>query len=80
MNFGRHHIVENPYLAHAQPELRPRDAPEAFDARLRGLGRPVSKVALNGVTDLGPKIGSELLQVPNGFRCKDNMPKGAVCK
>jgi hypothetical protein len=45
MNFGIHHIVENPYAAHTQSEVRPRDTTETLDARLGGLGRPDSQVA-----------------------------------
>ncbi len=37
MNFSSHHFVENPYIAHAQPELRPRDATETLDSRLEIL-------------------------------------------
>jgi len=73
MNLGAHNIVEDPYIADAQPELGPRDTAEAFDAGLRGLGRLVPKVAFNGVTDPGPKVGPEFPQVANGFRGEDDL-------
>lgn len=73
MNLCTHNIVEDPYVADAQPELGPRDTAEALDAGLRGLGRLVPEVALNGVTDLGPKVGPELPQVANAFRGQDDL-------
>ena len=73
MNLGTHNIVEDPYIADAQPELGPRDTAQALDAGLRGLGRLVPKVALNSITDPGPKISPELPQVADGFRGEDNL-------
>jgi len=73
MNLGTYNIVEDPYVADAQPELGPRDTTQALDAGLRGLGRLVPEVALNGVTDLGPKVGPELPQVANALRGEDDL-------
>jgi hypothetical protein len=73
MDFRFGDVIEHPYLPNPEAVLRSLEATQPLDTAPAQLGRLVSKVQLDTVSNLGPRMSRETGQLPSGVRRHDDL-------